>query len=162
MRRLIALYRTAARYRLDQLLPLTQRPRLLVLLLQRFPGHVGRHEHTQRGAAATCAFEDLGPSLCQIRAAAVDTPRSAATHDIADELALLQDQVAPFPANEAIQRIEQALGKPTELSALPNLMRIRWLLRQWHKSMVRGLPRRRRCGGEGLAARYRDDHCSGP
>ena len=42
----------------------------------------------------------------------LSTRRDLLPLDIADELALLQDQVAPFPANEAIQRIEQALGSP--------------------------------------------------
>jgi ubiquinone biosynthesis protein len=42
----------------------------------------------------------------------LSTRRDLLPHDIADELALLQDQVAPFPAKEAIQRIESALGKP--------------------------------------------------
>lgn len=37
MSRVIALYRAVARYRLDQLLPEKQRPRLFSLLLKVFP-----------------------------------------------------------------------------------------------------------------------------
>jgi hypothetical protein len=65
----------------------------------------------------------------------LSTRRDLLPLDIADELALLQDQVAPFPANEAIQRIEQALGSPL-MTASPNLMLIRWPLHQWHRFMV--------------------------
>ena len=37
MSRVVTLYRTVARYRLDQLLPPNQRPRLFSLLLRIFP-----------------------------------------------------------------------------------------------------------------------------
>lgn len=110
MSRLIALYRTAAHYRLDQLLPPTQRPRLLVLLLRAFPvASVARS--TPRGERLRRALEDLGPVFVKF-GQLLSTRRDLLPLDIADELALLQDQVAPFPANEAIQRIEQALGSP--------------------------------------------------
>ena len=120
------------------------------MLLRVFPS-VGRHEHTQRGAAAPGARR-FGSRFCEIRTAAVDT-RDLLPLDIADELALLQDQVAPFPANEAIERIEHALGKPiaecfAEFDANP--------LAAASVAQVHGarLPDGSRCGGEGLAARY--------
>ena len=110
MSRLIALYRTAARYRLDELLPPTQRPKLLVLLLRVFPV-ASVAKNTPRGERLRQALEDLGPVFVKF-GQLLSTRRDLLPLDIADELALLQDQVAPFPANEAIQRIEHALGKP--------------------------------------------------
>ena len=110
MSRLIALYRTAARYRLDQLLLPTQRPKLLVLLLRIFPV-ASVAKNTPRGERLRRALEDLGPVFVKF-GQLLSTRRDLLPVDIADELALLQDQVAPFPASEAIQRIEHALGKP--------------------------------------------------
>jgi len=100
MRRLIALYRTAARYRLDQLLPLPQRPRLLVLLLRVFPV-ASVATNTPRGERLRRALEDLGPVFVKF-GQLLSTRRDLLPRDIADELALLQDHVAPFPANDAI------------------------------------------------------------
>ena len=66
---------------------------------------------TPRGERLRRALEDLGPVFVKF-GQLLSTRRDLLPHDIADELALLQDQVAPFPAKEAIQRIEGALGKP--------------------------------------------------
>ena len=87
-----------------------QRPDLLVLLLRLFPV-TSVTSNTPRGERLRRALEDLGPVFVKF-GQLLSTRRDLLPLDIADELALLQDQVAPFPANEAIQRIEQALGKP--------------------------------------------------
>ena len=110
MSRVVTLYRTVARYRLDQLLPPNQRPRLFSLLLRIFPV-LSVPSTTPRGERLRRALEDLGPVFIKF-GQLLSTRRDLLPHDIADELALLRDQVAPFPAKEAIQRIEQALGKP--------------------------------------------------
>ena len=110
MSRVVALYRAVARYRLDQLLPAHQRPRLFSLLLRVFPV-LSVPATTPRGERLRRALEDLGPVFVKF-GQLLSTRRDLLPHDIADELALLQDQVAPFPAKEAIQRIECALGKP--------------------------------------------------
>ena len=110
MSRVIALYRAVARYRLDQLLPARQRPRFFSLLLRVFPV-LSVPAATPRGERLRRALEDLGPVFVKF-GQLLSTRRDLLPHDIADELALLQDQVAPFPAKQAIQRIESALGKP--------------------------------------------------
>ncbi|MGI9314847.1 MAG: ubiquinone biosynthesis regulatory protein kinase UbiB [Luminiphilus sp.] len=110
MSRVIALYRAVARYRLDQLLPAHQRPRFFSLLLRVFPV-LSVPITTPRGERLRRALEELGPVFVKF-GQLLSTRRDLLPHDIADELALLQDQVAPFPAKEAIQRIESALGKP--------------------------------------------------
>jgi len=110
MSRIVTLYRTVARYRLDQLLPANQRPRLFSLLLRVFPV-LPVPATTPRGERLRRALEDLGPVFVKF-GQLLSTRRDLLPHDIADELALLQDQVAPFPAKQAIQRIEAALGKP--------------------------------------------------
>ena len=110
MNRLIALYRTAARYQLDELLPPQQRPRMLSFLLRLFPV-ISVPANTPRGERLRCAMEDLGPVFIKF-GQLLSTRRDLLPLDIADELALLQDQVPPFPAKEAIHRIEQALGRP--------------------------------------------------
>ncbi|MDG2460677.1 MAG: ubiquinone biosynthesis regulatory protein kinase UbiB [Luminiphilus sp.] len=109
MNRLIALYRTAARYQLDELLPSDQRPRLLSLILRIFPV-LSVPANTPRGERLRRAMEDLGPVFIKF-GQLLSTRRDLLPLDIADELAKLQDQVPPFPAKEAIQRIETALGR---------------------------------------------------
>ena len=110
MKRLIALYRTAARYELDELLPPQQRPRMLSFLLRLFPV-ISVPANTPRGERLGRGMEELGPEFVKC-GQLLSTRRDRLPLDIADELALLQDQVPPFPAKEAIQRIEQALGRP--------------------------------------------------
>ena len=110
MSRVVTLYRTIARYRLDELLPANQRPKFFSLLLRIFPV-LSVPNTTPRGERLRRALEDLGPVFIKF-GQLLSTRRDLLPHDIADELALLQDQVAPFPAKEAIQRIERALGKP--------------------------------------------------
>ena len=110
MSRVVTLYRTIARYRLDELLPTNQRPKFFSLLLRIFP-ILSVPNTTPRGERLRRALEDLGPVFIKF-GQLLSTRRDLLPHDIASELALLQDQVAPFPAKEAIQRIERALGKP--------------------------------------------------
>jgi ubiquinone biosynthesis protein len=109
VRRLIALYRTAARYQLDELLPPNQRPRLMSMILRLFPV-LSVPGNTPRGERLRRAMEDLGPVFIKF-GQLLSTRRDLLPLDIADELAKLQDQVPPFPAKEAIQRIETALGR---------------------------------------------------
>ena len=57
------------------------------------------------------ALEDLGPIYVKF-GQIISTRRDLVAPDIADELAKLQDQVPPFPGEEAQAIVEQALGKP--------------------------------------------------
>jgi ubiquinone biosynthesis protein len=57
------------------------------------------------------ALETLGPIFVKF-GQILSTRRDLLPEDIADELAKLQDQVPPFPGDEAVASIERALGKP--------------------------------------------------
>ncbi|MCP1372555.1 ubiquinone biosynthesis regulatory protein kinase UbiB [Dyella lutea] len=64
-----------------------------------------------RGARLRGALTELGPIF--VKAGQVlSTRRDLVPADIADELALLQDQVPPFPGNEARALVERELKQP--------------------------------------------------
>ena len=64
-----------------------------------------------RGERLRLALQELGPVYVKF-GQILSTRRDLLPQDIADELALLQDQVPPFPGEQAQQIIEQALGQP--------------------------------------------------
>lgn len=101
--------RTLLRYRLDELLegtPLERRLALLRPLAPRVPSEIAT---LPRGARARLALQELGPIFVKF-GQVLSTRRDLIPPDIAEELALLQDQVAPFAASEARARIEAAFG----------------------------------------------------
>lgn len=106
--RLFAVYRTVCRYRLDTLLPNERRPWPLRLLIALCP--VRQVDTSQaRGRRLREALETLGPVFIKF-GQLLSTRRDLLPDDIADELALLQDQVPPFSTAEAVALIEQSLG----------------------------------------------------
>ena len=64
-----------------------------------------------RGERLRMALQELGPVYVKF-GQILSTRRDLLPQDIADELALLQDQVPPFPGEQARDIIEDALGKP--------------------------------------------------
>ena len=64
-----------------------------------------------RGERLRMALQELGPVYVKF-GQILSTRRDLLPQDIADELALLQDQVPPFPGDQARDIIEDALGKP--------------------------------------------------
>jgi ubiquinone biosynthesis protein len=64
-----------------------------------------------RGQRLREALEALGPIFVKF-GQVLSTRRDLVPLDIADELAKLQDQVPPFPSEQAVAEIERALGKP--------------------------------------------------
>jgi len=107
---------TVKRYRLDELLPSGGLPAPLSWLGAFVP--TGKASSTQpRGERLRLALQDLGPVYVKF-GQILSTRRDLLPGDIADELALLQDQVPPFPGEAARAIVEQSLGKPvTELFA---------------------------------------------
>ncbi|MHB1085188.1 MAG: ubiquinone biosynthesis regulatory protein kinase UbiB [Thiobacillus sp.] len=76
-----------------------------------------------RGVRLRRALEALGPIFVKF-GQMLSTRRDLVPLDIADELALLQDRVPPFPSNQAIATLEAAYKKPlaevfTEFDATP-------------------------------------------
>lgn len=70
--------------------------------------------HLSRGARIRLALEDLGPIFVKF-GQMLSTRRDLLADDIALELAKLQDQVPPFPGDQARAIIEKAYGHPLEV-----------------------------------------------
>jgi ubiquinone biosynthesis protein len=97
------------RYGLDELvLTSFQKPglRLLARIVS-----VGRDLSAPRGQRLREALEHLGPIFVKF-GQVLSTRRDLLPPDIADELALLQDRVPPFPSDAAVGIIERAFGRP--------------------------------------------------
>jgi ubiquinone biosynthesis protein len=99
----------ALRYGLDELV-LTSFQHPGVRLVARVAS-VGRDLSAPRGQRLREALQQLGPIFVKF-GQVLSTRRDLLPADIADELALLQDRVPPFPAEVAIATIERAFGKP--------------------------------------------------
>jgi ubiquinone biosynthesis protein len=97
------------RYGLDELF-LTSFQKPWLHLLSRIVS-VGRNLNAPRGQRLREALEDLGPIFVKL-GQVLSTRRDLMPLDIADELALLQDRVPPFPSAVAVASIERALRKP--------------------------------------------------
>ena len=107
--RAITIVWVALRHGLDELvLTSFQHPGLR--LLGRI-ARIGRDLSAPRGQRLREALEQLGPIFVKF-GQVLSTRRDLLPLDIADELALLQDRVPPFPAEVAIATIERAFRKP--------------------------------------------------
>ena len=81
----------------------------LLALLRHVAGP--RHHDTPRGQRLRIALEELGPIFVKF-GQVLSTRRDLLPPDLAEELALLQDQVPPFPSDRAHAMIERSLGRP--------------------------------------------------
>ena len=108
--RLLHIYRTAVRFRLDELLRHNERAKLFRFLL-RLPVTRRIADDASRGARLRMALESLGPIFIKF-GQLLSTRQDLVPSDIADELALLQDQVPPFEGELATRLVEEALGAP--------------------------------------------------
>ena len=110
--RLVSIVLTLGRYRLDDLLaemPLFRLARAVRLL----PWATKPVTELNRGARIRLALQDLGPIYVKF-GQILSTRRDLLPPDIADELAGLQDAVAPFPSEQARAIIEQQLKQPID------------------------------------------------
>ena len=99
----------ALRYGLDELvLTSFQKPWLGVVARVL---SVGRRLDAPRGQRLREALERLGPIFVKF-GQVLSTRRDLLPPDIADELAWLQDRVAPFPSSVAVATIERAFKRP--------------------------------------------------
>ncbi|MGA7298113.1 MAG: ubiquinone biosynthesis regulatory protein kinase UbiB, partial [Rhodanobacteraceae bacterium] len=107
--RLMRVAMVLLRYRLDDLVADAHLFRPLKVLRPFFPRPRRDLAQLPRGARLRLALNELGPIF--VKAGQIlSTRRDLVPADIADELALLQDQVPPFPGDQAIARVEDALG----------------------------------------------------
>ena len=109
--RVLQIARVALRYRLDALLEGSRFARLLRLLKPFVPRARQGEALLPRGARLRLALQELGPLFVKF-GQILSTRRDLLPQDIAEELSLLQDQVAPFPGEQAAATVEAELGAP--------------------------------------------------
>ncbi|MCP1669784.1 ubiquinone biosynthesis regulatory protein kinase UbiB [Kerstersia gyiorum] len=97
------------RYRLDEIVlsGLQFRWARIALRCVRF----GRPPRQPRAVRLRLALESLGPIFVKF-GQVLSTRRDLISPDFAEELARLQDNVPPFPSEQAVASIEKALGAP--------------------------------------------------
>ena len=110
--RVLRVLAVLVRYRLDDLIDESHAVRPLQWARAVLPRPRAEIAAMPRGARLRLALTQLGPIY--VKAGQVlSTRRDLLPPDVADELALLQDQVPPFPGREARAIVEEALGAPT-------------------------------------------------
>ena len=97
-------------YGLDELLSEQHVFRQYKALLFFFPAFWQRRSEASRGARLRQALEQLGPIFIKF-GQVLSTRPDLLPEDIAVELARLQDDVPPFPGEQAIEMIEAAYGE---------------------------------------------------
>jgi len=109
--RALRIGRVLVRYRLDELLDGTPAERWLKLLRPFVPRAPQPIAALPRGARLRLALQELGPIFVKF-GQILSTRRDLVPPDVAAELTLLQDRVAPFDGDAARAIVEQALGRP--------------------------------------------------
>jgi ubiquinone biosynthesis protein len=112
--RLLAIRRVLIRHGIDVLLAdseLLGPARLLFRLSPRTWG--ARRFDAPRGVRIRQALEDLGPIFVKF-GQSVSTRQDLLPMDIGQELTKLQDEVPPFPAEQALAEVERSFGTPAE------------------------------------------------
>ena len=109
--RMLRIAATLARYRLDDIVELAPPFRPLLALRPLLPKPRVDIAQLARGARLRLALIELGPIFVKF-GQILSTRRDLLPTDVADELAQLQDQVPPFPGDQARAAVEAALGAP--------------------------------------------------
>ena len=109
--RLLKISAILSRYRLDEFLEATHLYRPMRLLRVLAPWGAKGVADKPRGERLRLALHEMGPIYVKF-GQIISTRRDLVAPDIADELALLQDQVPPFPGEEAQAIVEKALEQP--------------------------------------------------
>ena len=107
--RMISIQRVLVRHGLDEVITATHFLRPLRFAFYLFPR--AKDVSEPLGKRIRLALIELGPIFVKF-GQALSTRRDLLPPDIADELALLQDRVPPFPAEEAVEILDKAYGKP--------------------------------------------------
>ncbi len=109
--RALRIGRVLLRYRLDDLLNGTPAERWLKLMRPFVPKASAQIAAQSRGARLRLALQELGPIFVKF-GQILSTRRDLVPADVAAELTLLQDRVAPFDGESARAIVEHALGQP--------------------------------------------------
>ena len=111
VRRILGIQRVLVKYGLDDVIKETHLLRPLRFLFYVLPRR--RSTSATLGERIRLALEELGPIFVKF-GQAISTRRDLLPPDIADELAKLQDEVPPFPGEQAVEILEAAYGKPLD------------------------------------------------
>jgi len=109
--RMLTIQRVLVKYGLDDIIKETHLLRPLRFFFYLVPRR--RDSSAPPGERIRLALEELGPIFVKF-GQAISTRRDLLPADIADELAKLQDAVPPFPAEQAIEIINDAYGETVE------------------------------------------------
>jgi ubiquinone biosynthesis protein len=109
--RALRIGRVLLRYRLDDLLDGTPAERWLRLMRPFVPKASREIAAQSRGARLRLALQELGPIFVKF-GQILSTRRDLVPPDVAEELSLLQDSVAPFDGAQARAIVEQQLKRP--------------------------------------------------
>ncbi|MPV86243.1 ubiquinone biosynthesis regulatory protein kinase UbiB [Cardiobacteriales bacterium ML27] len=109
--RFFKVWHTLAKYRIDALIPKTSRHGMIKLLVFMMPVAWFRQPSESRAVRVRLSLESLGPIYVKF-GQALSTRPDLLPPDIAAELAKLQDDVAPFSKELAIEIIEKSLKTP--------------------------------------------------
>ncbi|RFF28753.1 MULTISPECIES: ubiquinone biosynthesis regulatory protein kinase UbiB [unclassified Wenzhouxiangella] len=112
MLRMTSIALTLARYRLDELL-VALPPLRFARAVRLLPWGRRGVRDLPRGRRLRRALQELGPIYVKF-GQILSTRRDLLPHDIAEELAGLQDDVPPFPAEMARAAVASELGKPVD------------------------------------------------
>jgi ubiquinone biosynthesis protein len=120
--RLLAIRRILLRHRIDEILDLGPllRPARFLGAAVRGPDRSRAHSRAapvagedSRGVRIRQALEDLGPIFVKF-GQSLSTRQDLLPADVGRELTKLQDQVPPFPAEQALAGIDRSFGRPAE------------------------------------------------
>ena len=109
--RLARIFRVAFRFGLDEFALSHARVRWLRPILRAL--FFWRQLDRPRGERLRCALEALGPIFVKF-GQVLSTRRDLVPLDIADELALLQDRVPPFPVEQVLRTLQHVYGRPVD------------------------------------------------
>ncbi|TQV88976.1 ubiquinone biosynthesis regulatory protein kinase UbiB [Aliikangiella coralliicola] len=112
LRRAFVINRILIRHGLEEFLAPTPLSRL-TQLMRLFALTSNRNKSLNRGQRLNQALTELGPIFIKL-GQMLSTRRDLLPDDIADELAKLQDKVAPFESEVAINVVEQQLNSPID------------------------------------------------
>jgi predicted unusual protein kinase regulating ubiquinone biosynthesis (AarF/ABC1/UbiB family) len=112
LRRLVSIQRVLVKYGLDELIGSSHLLRPARLLFRLSPsGWRGSQLDQPRGVRIRLAIEELGPIFVKF-GQSLSTRQDLLPADIGRELTRLQDEVPPFPTEQALAEIESSFGQP--------------------------------------------------
>ncbi|MEZ9232795.1 ubiquinone biosynthesis regulatory protein kinase UbiB [Vibrio amylolyticus] len=113
LKRLYRIIKVQLEYGLDEILPAHQLTKTPLLVRKSLFWLKNKHPDKEAGERLRLALQELGPVWIKF-GQMMSTRRDLFPPFIADQLALLQDQVAPFDGALAKQQMEKSLGGPIE------------------------------------------------